>query len=79
MPMEIIDLYSGEMQRLEAEERLKAIQTFAIGTGNMKKEHSQSIQNELKRAISGGEKKIVKVSPEDLAEMGLSMQKVKRG
>jgi len=80
MPMNMLNVFQEEMGKIDASEKLSMITSFAVGSGNLKKQESARILNQLQRAAAGGRKRrSVPVSPATLAGVGIGVEIVKKG
>lgn len=64
-----------EIESIDAQERLKTIESIALGTGSVKESTSKKILRELKKAASGWEpRRLVHVSPMLLSMSGIGLE-----
>lgn len=77
--MNLVTIYQKEMGRIEASELLSLITVQALGSGNLKKQDSTKLMNQLQRQAQGGvSKKKIKPTPQQLSAMGIKVETVKR-
>lgn len=67
--------YQEQMASIEASEHLSLVTVLALGGGNLKKEDSRKLFNQLERTAHGGRvaKKKSRPSPQALASMGIGV------
>jgi hypothetical protein len=61
------------LPRIDAEERLKAIESTALGGGHVEKHEARKATRELVRIASGRRGRAVKATPEMLASAGIAV------
>lgn len=65
------------MPRLEAEQRLAAINDIAVGTGTLREQQQREVIRRLARAAKGGQRpRAAKASVATLAQMGIGVSTV---